>query len=281
MKKEQYAKQINAVTSYVDNHLDENLELKRMAEIANLSVFHFHRIARAILNEPFGEYVTRLRVEAAASQLRYTNQTISEIAYAVGFETPSGLSKRFKKYYNITPSQYRENIELHIIGSYKKETMGNVQPIEISTLEDQTIAYIRLTGNYAELDYSGAWKRLWGFLNEQSLSGEKSKSIGICYDDPQVTQSDKCRYDVAVTIDGAFEAVGEIGKGKIAGGTFAVFEHKGPYEKLDEVYGGIYGKWLFESGRELRNAPTIDFFLNSPRDTNPKDLVTHIYLPVK
>ena len=279
--REVYAKNINIVTDYVDTHLGEKIELSKMSELANLSVYHFHRIARAILKQPFGEYVTRLRIESAARMLRYTDKTISEIAYSVGFETPSGLSKRFKKYYGITPKEYRLNLELFIISPFKPNNKNMINPKEVILLEDQSVAYIRLTGNFAELDYEGARNELMGFAFENELINETTRSIGVCFDDPHITKENNCRYDVAITVDKDFTPIGKVGKKMLKGGKYVVFKHKGPYEKLDDTYDAIYGKWLFESGVELSDEPTFDLYVSDPMTTAPADLETHIYVPIK
>lgn len=275
--REVYAKNINIVTDYVDTHLGEKIELSHMAELANLSIFHFHRVARVILKQPFGEYVTRLRIESAARMLRYTERTISEVAYSVGFETPSSLSKRFKKYYGITPKEYRKNLELYIISPFKLNLENMIKPKQIINLEGQSLAYIRLTGNLAELDYAGARKDLMGFASQHELINERTQSVGVCFDDPHITEEENCRYDVAITVDKDFSPAGKVGKKVLKGGKYAVFVHKGPYEKLDDTYDAIYGKWLFESEVELRDEPTFDLYVSDPMTTAE----THIYIPIK
>lgn len=66
----------------------------------------------------------------------------------------------------------------------------------------------------------------------------------------------------------------------LPGGSYAVSIHKGPYEQLGKVYQKIYGGWLPKSGRQLRDAPAFEQYLNSPRDTKPADLMTLIHIPL-
>ena len=82
-----YIQRINKVVAYINNHLDETLELKTLANEAALSDFHFHRIFKALKGEAIGGYITRLRLEATARLLRYTALTIEEIAFNIGYET--------------------------------------------------------------------------------------------------------------------------------------------------------------------------------------------------
>ena len=49
--KEEYLKRINTVVEYINNHLDEEMDLKKLAEVSHFSAFHFHRIFKAFQHE--------------------------------------------------------------------------------------------------------------------------------------------------------------------------------------------------------------------------------------
>ena len=70
-----YIQRINKVVAYINDHLDAPLDLKtqkKIAEVAALSEFHFHRVFKALKGETIGAHITRLRLEATARLLRYT-----------------------------------------------------------------------------------------------------------------------------------------------------------------------------------------------------------------
>ena len=73
----------------------EEMDLKELADISNFSEFHFHRIFKAIIGESVGAFVVRMRIETAARLLRYSNLSVQDIAYNVGYNTPSSLTKVF------------------------------------------------------------------------------------------------------------------------------------------------------------------------------------------
>ena len=102
-----YHERINKVLIYIDNHLGEKLDLEALASVSNFSAFHFHRIMRAYLHESIGSYIIRLRLETAASLLQFTDLPINEIAFKIGYETPSSFTKAFRKKFNISPSEFR------------------------------------------------------------------------------------------------------------------------------------------------------------------------------
>lgn len=55
--KEEYLKRINVIVEYINNHLDENIDLGMLAEMSGFSPWHFHRIVRAFLGEPVGAFI--------------------------------------------------------------------------------------------------------------------------------------------------------------------------------------------------------------------------------
>ena len=67
----------------------------------------------------------------------------------------------------------------------------------------------------------------------------------------------------------------------IVGGEYAVLRHKGPYADMRGSYQFLYGTWLPQSGREPADAPCVEEYLNTPRDTAPTELTSDIYLPLR
>ena len=55
----EYSRRINRVLDYIDDHLDEALDLDTLAEVANFSPFHFHRLFAAWMGETLGDYLRR------------------------------------------------------------------------------------------------------------------------------------------------------------------------------------------------------------------------------
>ncbi len=61
-------------------------------------------------------------------------------------------------------------------------------------------------------------------------------------------------------------------------GEYAVVLHVGPYHRLGEAYGRLFLDWLPSSGRELRDVPAIEVYLNDPTYVAEDDLVTEVRL---
>ncbi|RDJ99516.1 helix-turn-helix domain-containing protein [Paraburkholderia lacunae] len=100
-------RRIRRVIDYVQANLAADLAISELAAHAGLSSFHFARVFRRETGETPHQFVTRLRLEEAARLLRTTDQTVLQIALAVGFENASHFSVQFKRGYGVTPLAYR------------------------------------------------------------------------------------------------------------------------------------------------------------------------------
>jgi AraC family transcriptional regulator len=278
--RDEYRRRINVVTEYINNHLDEKLNLCKLAEISNLSPFHFHHITKAFLGEPIGTYITRTRVETAARLLRYTSLTVQDIAFGVGYEMPSSLTKVFNQYYGISPIEFRNNKDFIIMKQAIINPALDLKAPKILLLDDQQVIYVRHTGDYSSLDFGGAWSALWACVKAQKLFSAGISHICVYYDDPKVTEADKLRTDICLVIHKPAKPDGDIGVKNLPGGKYAVFLYQGPYTNLGSVYDTIFGHWLPDSGEQLRNVACYEKYLNNPEHTVPEKLKTEIYVPV-
>ncbi len=278
--KERYLESLRIVTEHIHNHLDEKLNLEELARISNLSPFHFHRIMTAMLGEPLGSYINRIRIETAARLLRYTDMEIKEIAYRIGYDTPSSLSTIFKQYYAITPSQYRNQKTYTIMKKTLKTQNMVLKAPKILEIPSKEVIYIRIVGPYGNPEYAKVWERLWGQIKEQKLFTKGIESFGIGHDDPKVTEADKIRYDACLVVHKPAQAQGDLGVKTIEGGKFAIFLYQGSYAYLGEAYDYIFGTWLLNSDHELRDAPCMEKYVSNPNRTAPEKLKTEIYIPI-
>lgn len=279
--KEEYLKQINLMVEYICNHLDDAIDTGTLAEMSGFSPWHFHRIVKAFLGEPIGAFILRKRMETAARLLRFTELPIQDIAYRVGYEVPSSLSKLFRQFYGISPNEYRNNKTFVIMRPVQINPDLKLDEPRIATLATKKAIYLRLIGAYKDNDYCTAWEKLWDFVREQNLFAPDMEYLCIYHDDPQVTEPGKLRTDVCLTIDRPATPKGEIGVKDIEGGKYAIFTYKGAYDHLGAVYDMIYSQYLPTNGYQIGMTPGYEKYLNNPSDTEPDNLLTEIYIPIE
>ena len=274
-----YTQRINKVVAYINDHLDESLDLKTLAEVAALSEFHFHRVFKALKGESIGAHISRLRIEAAARLLRYSALSIEDIAFNIGYETPAALSKAFKNQYGITPTKYRTNKDIYIM---KKEIINPdlaLKAPKIMELEPKNLIYVALTGEYGTLDYGKAYEQLWAVVKSQKLFTKGIESICVSYDDPKITEASLQRSEVSLAIHKPAHPEGEVSCKTLAGGKYVVFFYQGSYSHLSAVYDAAMG-WVIDSEYEVREEPTFEKYLNDSRRTPEENLKTEVYIPI-
>ncbi len=278
----EHQESITRVMLFIQARLDEPPSLDEVAEVAAFSAYHFHRLFTAYTGESLSAFVRRLRLERAANRLRQTFDPITEIALDAGYETPTNFGKAFRQQFGQSPSEFRENNHLLDTAVFRQnctEEFPKMNP-KILNLEPQTVLFVRRTGPYGEAS-AAAFGALLPFAYSHKLINKKTQMIGISHDSPDITDADKLRYDACITLSQPVQPQGEFNLQTIAGGRYALFVHKGPYEKFDETYRLIFGRWLAQSGERLRDEPIFERYLNrDPRRTRPENLRTEIYVPL-
>ncbi|MDR0811589.1 MAG: AraC family transcriptional regulator [Paludibacter sp.] len=296
--KADYERRVDAVKNFIENNLDKTFRLEELAAVANFSKWHFQHIMHAYIGEPIWTYVMRRRLERAATLLRTTDLSVAEIAYASGYDVPSSLSKAFRLFYDISPIDYRNNLKISIMNNVKVNENLILKAPKIVNFEPKNAIFVELTGKYQELDFGGAYRKLWQFVKDKKLFSAGIEHIAVYVDNPD----DKCecegcttpctcedcdcpdcltRTHVCLILPKATAGEGEIGFKSIDGGKFAKFVYQGAYSVLSAVYDAIYSRWLPESGLTLRDCPPFEKYINSPDRVPPEKLKTEIYIPVE
>lgn len=290
-----YYERIHTVLLYIQSNIDEELSLELLAKKTHFSPIHFHRIFKGMMGETVIEHIRRIRLERAATRLVCSQSSVTDAAFDAGYETVESFSRAFKKMFKCPPSKYRdkhwEELLQKLPGAvhYMPEDarkglditpIGGIEmDVRIENVSSIKVLFVRHTGPYEQCEK--AWNTLCAWACPKGLCQSGSMFIGVCHDDPQVTPPDKIRYDACITVDDSIEGEGEIGTQTLKGGDYAIVTHKGPYSELEKTYAQLMGQWLPQSGRDFKNAPSYEVYLNDPKETPPDELLTEIYLPLK
>lgn len=297
---------------YIQDNLNSNLDLDTLANVAHFSKFHFHRIFSAMVGETLNSFIKRLRIEKSAALLIINkNTSITEIALDCGFAGSAQFSRAFNEHFGMSASEYRKNRKVKSKNHQTDSNIGNtnsnsrkeneqvspyfddvkskqkrgiVMKVEVKTLDDINVAYIRHIGPYAgdaEL-FSSILNKLFKWAGARDLmSNPDFKLLTVYPDDPGVTDENKLRMDVCVTIPEDTEVSGEIGKMVIKGGKYAI----GHFELNDDEFGDAWkemmGGWLPDSGFVPEAKPCFEVYHNDPKQHPEGKHITDICVPVK
>lgn len=277
---QEYFKAINRAVDYINEHLNESVSLYDLAGVVNISVFHFHRIFKALLGESPGEYIQRLRLEKTIFKLQTTGLTLAEIAEQTGYQSPHALSKAFKKRFGVSPSVFRAQPSDLSVPINEPEFLP-VDP-EIKEIKPKEVMTVRVINPFEHKNaFIHAWKKLIRFMDVSGIPDATHEYLSLSRDISTITPPNQCRTYVCVTSNPEIKPKGEFGKQTISGGLYAVFSYKGAYEKLESLYCSIYRNWIPNSEYELRDVAFFEKYLNTPDIVSPNELLTEVYIPVK
>ncbi|NNE65856.1 MAG: AraC family transcriptional regulator [Pyrinomonadaceae bacterium] len=290
-----YTKRIDRVTDYIRSNLDQSPSLDDLAKVAFLSPFHFHRVFTAITGETINAFTNRQRLEKAARRLKFSDQTATEIALSCGFTSSSTFSRSFKKYFEVSPTEYRktgkiENSKIckdfHPVNEYvlemSDEELSRKFPVEIKRFPERRVAFIRVVDAYADNRVLHAFDRLIDWAKANSCFDEGTV-FGMSLDDPTVTPADKYRYEACITLpdSGNIDFTTEISEMRIPKMDYAVTRVSGDIKIVATATEYLFNKWLINSAFEPEHQPALEIFLDKENVCNWEHFELDLCIPVR
>lgn len=282
-----YESKVKDIVRYIQNNLDKDLNVKTLAERSNISFFHFHRIIKACLGMPLGMYINSLRLDTAAKIIKYSSESINEIAIKIGYSDLSAFSKSFTREFGISPSEYRQNSESFINSNIDFQLKHNVvekynfNP-KIKVVPVRLVAYAAVKGAYGGPELYKAWNSILEYATTNKIISWNPEIFTIYYDDPDIVGIDNCTFDICFTLKKNFIPSDLIKIKQVEGGKYLVFRYKGPYENLWDVYNLIFQDYIIKSDSyQLRDMPIFENYLKYSDKTKPGNQITEIYLPIE
>ena len=101
---------ISRAKAFIAENQAEDITLGQVAKAVNTSTFYFCKMFKKVTGINFTDYVSRVRIEKAKNLLLNPNLRISEIAYAVGFQSLTHFNRVFKKISGNSPTDYRAHL---------------------------------------------------------------------------------------------------------------------------------------------------------------------------
>lgn len=274
-----YASRLTRVSSYIHDHLDEELSLDVLAGIACLSPYHWHRIYHAHFGETVAATVRRLRLQRAAAELAHTDKSIAKVAERAGYDSQASFTRAFSAAFGLPPATYREVGSHSVFKAPTPQGVHAMYDVGITTVPQQNLIAVEHRGPYMHIGKS--FDLLFTTLAQRGLIRPDLRMVGVYLDDPMSVPESELRSQAAVVVKETMAIDAPLFTTHIRGGDHAVLKYKGPYGDMRAAYDWLYGQWLPSSGREAADAPMFEEYLNSPRDTPPTELRTDIYLPLK
>lgn len=262
----EWLERMNRVLDYIEDHLEEKMDYKKIAQIACCSEYHFSRMFSSIIGISLSEYIRRRRLTLAAFEIQKSNHLITDIAMKYGYDSVDSFTRAFKKTHGLTPTAARE-----------KGTSLKAFPkisFQISIKGDTEMEYrienvdfeLRIVGKGKTVKTSRAFKTiptLWSTARKDGLmdklidmSWENPKCmleslLGVCGKEAAITD-EHFTYFMGVRYDG--ESPEDLETLIIPKSTWAVFPN------IPEAWKRLYSEWVPTSGYELADLPCIECY---------------------
>lgn len=274
-----YEKRILRVLDYIHDNPAGDLSLDKLADVAAMSRFHWHRVFHAMTGETCHEAVLRLRMYRAACWLIQKDWPVAKIAAEVGYQNSQSFSRVFRKTFGSTPLQFRKRGMP--VGRPRPELKGSetVHIVEIDKSEDMRLAGLEHRGAYMTIGH--AFEKVGAIAESRGFWPNVRGVLGIYHDDPGAVAEKDLRSHAAFILTPGAEVPEGMEEMYVEGGEIARLRFKGPYAGLEGAYKYVFGEWLPQSGREPADQACYEIYLNSPMEVAPEDLLTDICVPLK
>ena len=287
-----YTESINRVQDYIESHLDDDLTVTQLAKIASFSKFHFQRIFRLITGESLYGYIKRLRLEKSVFML-CTNpkRTIQDIALSSGFSNQASFAKALKEYYGMSASALRKQSLLETEMIIKMRNNGKAlntersynEPMDfkIEVISATRVLYIRHVGPYkGDSDlFQNLFNELYIYAKELDLLDGKNKWFVMYHDFSELTEDEKLRMSVCVSIEREIRPKGKFGLTQIEGGKYAI----GRFKVKPDEYQAAWNMMLLKCIPDHKLIPDdrVSFEYYPPCDEiQNESRVVEIYVPI-
>ncbi len=288
----EYLSRIHRAQDFIEKNLAQKLTLEEIAHAASFSPYHFHRIFSAITGETLYQFILRLRLEKAAGLLcQDVDRPVTDIALDVGFGSSATFARAFLAAFGMSATDFRKNRKMD-----RKDGKANADAdpylddrtpspqarranmnripakepasIEVRDMPAKTLAYLRHVGPYA--GQAGLFERLWGqffqWAGPRGLIGRPgAEMICIFHDNPEITEQDKLRISLGVTVDPGTATSPPVGLLDLPAGKYVAARYEIDPSDYPAAWTYVMGVWIPQSGYQPDDRPCYECYLNDPK----------------
>lgn len=288
---EHYQSRMQRALDFIEQHLDDDLHLDVVSNVAAFSKYHFHRQFAATFGLSLHRYVQLARMKRASYRLAFRDaESITSIAMDAGYEAPDAFARAFRQRFGQSPSAFRKSPDWHywhkafgpldnVRSKYMQKTLTRAD-VTIRDVPAAAVAIMEHRGDPAKIGDTIQKFIMWRKAN--GLSPKVSPTYTIFHSDPRTTPPADYRMDLCVGTDQPInEGEGQMTSGVIPAGRCAVLTLVGNSDNLEQAALFLYRDWLPESGEEARDFPLycqrLKFFPEVPEH----EAVVELFLPLE
>ncbi len=281
---------MNAALLYIEDHLTDGIDYKKVARLACCSEYHFKRMFSFLAGISLSEYIRRRRLTLAAFELKDSDKRVIDVAVKFGYNSADSFTRAFQSLHGITPTEARNSD--HQLKAFPPMTFqltirGGTE-MNYRIVEKDAFRIIGLKKR-VPIVFNGVNPEIaamWASLTMEKIDKLKKLSnvepIGIISASTNFSEGrmeEKGELDHYIGVSTSSDCPEEFASLEVNKSTWAVFEAVGPFpETLQNVWGRIYSEWFPSSNYEIAEGPEI--LWNEHKDTSSRTFKSEIWVPV-
>jgi AraC family transcriptional regulator len=274
----------------LEQHVHDSIDYSAIAEAIGLSVDRFHHLFAEEMGEAPGEYLRRIKLEAAATRLRWTHDTVGQIATTVGYASQPSFTQAFARQFGVTPARFRKDRE-----RWPDESFDSVQDKRVKVVQSEALHCIARRYIGPPCNVPDNWRDFLETLPDALRTPGAHLFVGLIHDDVRFTPPDRVRYDCCVTVESNIDvreilsASPHLHDVSTKAGLFASIRHKGYYaastdperrRSVANTYSFLLDQWMRESRFRFAAEYAMEVYTVPQPRCEPADLECIIHVPV-
>ena len=271
--------------NYLEQRMEEPLDINEVARIACSSTFHFQRMFYLLTGVTVAEYVRRRKFTLAAQELASSAIRVLDVALKYGYESPESFAKAFRKVHGISPSAARgpgmklrayprisfqlslkgaQEMDYKIITKEAFKVFGKI--IRVNNRDGEN--FRRIPKFWDECNQNGTTESLCAFSESKDV-------LGICMDFDREQE----QFNYMIAVETMKEKPAKLEGREIPAATWAVFQSIGPMpHAIQEVWKRIGSEWFPATGYEHAGGPELEVY--PPGNPNDENYRCEVWIPI-
>lgn len=251
---------------WLEESQDDKFYVEKMADISCLSPYHFSRVFYSMTGMSPALYCRRRQLTKSIPLIQETTTPLIQIALEFGYETQESFTRAFKKMFRVNPGEVRKkeiNLSPYLQDVMSLDALQHIKSNLTLKPDYRQHKEKRIIGVAGIIDFDGIWQanKIWKKFLQIETSKPYDISYGVCQGVMQhKTLEAQIKYLAGVECDGSKNFLEGV---TIKEGNYAVFEHSGRLEDIENALKYIWQIWVPKSGLNLENFPDFEIYDDS------------------
>jgi len=278
----------NQALAYIEEHLEEEIDLRAVASRAACTPYHFSRTFSYLAGITLTEYIRRRRMTLAAVALREDGARVLDVAVRYGYASADAFARAFSAVHGVAPSQSGEaplkafprlHFQLAIHGgeemNYRMESKPAFRIIGFHRR-------VRLIYEGINPEIAAMWQALTPpqITTLKSLSNTEPRGLIQATTHFAEDRGEGSSIEHYIGAASTSACPSEFVALEVAASDWAVFATQGPFpQTMQDVWGRIFSEWFPSSGYQHTGGPELVW--SEHPDIHAPDYRNEIWIPVK